>query len=61
MPREMLLNAFTMNCVAHQSSGLWRQPRDRSREYPSAKHWTYLARTLGRGHLTGIFIAGISR
>ncbi|HJE67815.1 hypothetical protein, partial [Pseudomonas oryzihabitans] len=33
MSREIRLNAFDMNCVAHQSPGLWRHPRDRSWEY----------------------------
>ena len=60
MPSEMLLNAFTMNCVAHQSSGLWRHPRDRSREYTSAKHWQDLARTLERGLFDGVFLADVS-
>ena len=60
MPKQMLLNAFSMNCVAHQSSGLWRHPRDRSREYTSAKHWQDLARTLERGLFDGIFLADVS-
>jgi len=60
MAKEMLLNAFSMNCVAHQSSGLWRHPRDRSREYTSAKHWQNLARTLERGLFDGIFLADVS-
>lgn len=60
MPKEMLLNAFSMNCVGHQSSGLWRHPRDRSREYTSAKHWQELARTLERGLFDGIFLADVS-
>ena len=34
MTRQILLNAFNMNCPGHQASGLWRHPRDRSREYP---------------------------
>ena len=32
MAKEIRLNAFEMNCVAHQSPGLWRHPRDRSRD-----------------------------
>ncbi len=60
MRSQMLLNAFSMNCVAHQSSGLWRHPRDRSREYTSAKHWQDLARTLERGLFDGIFLADVS-
>lgn len=56
----MLLNAFSMNCVGHQSTGLWRHPRDRSREYTSARHWQELARTLERGLFDGIFLADVS-
>ena len=60
MPREILLNAFNMNCVAHQSSGLWRHPRDQSREYTSLKHWQDLAQTLERGLFDGLFLADVS-
>ena len=30
MPKRILLNAFDMNCVAHQPPGLWTYPRDRA-------------------------------
>ena len=60
MPRKILLNAFNMNCVAHQSSGLWRHPRDQSREYTSLKHWQDLAQTLERGLFDGLFLADVS-
>ena len=60
MSKQMLLNAFAMNCVAHQSSGLWRHPRDRSREYFSLEHWQDLARTLERGLFDGIFLADVT-
>ncbi len=60
MAKEILLNAFNMNCVAHQSSGLWRHPRDRSREYRSLKHWQDLARTLERGLFDGVFLADVT-
>jgi hypothetical protein len=26
MSKQIRLNAFDMNCVAHQSSGMWRHP-----------------------------------
>ncbi len=48
-----------MNCVAHQSSGLWRHPRDRSRHYNDLSYWTDLAQLLERGHFDGIFIADV--
>jgi alkanesulfonate monooxygenase len=60
MANEMRLNAFSMNCVAHQSSGLWRHPRDRSREYTSLEAWLNLARTLEKGCFDGIFLADVS-
>ena len=49
MPREILFNAFDMNCVVHQSPGLWRHPRDRADRYIDLSYWTDLARILERG------------
>jgi alkanesulfonate monooxygenase len=60
MTRQMLLNAFAMNCVAHQSSGLWRHPRDHSRNYHSLEYWQNLARTLEAGCFDGLFLADVS-
>jgi FMN-dependent oxidoreductase (nitrilotriacetate monooxygenase family) len=59
MPRQIRFNAFDMNCVAHQSSGLWRHPRDRSRHYNDIGYWTHLAQLLERGTFDGIFIADV--
>jgi alkanesulfonate monooxygenase SsuD/methylene tetrahydromethanopterin reductase-like flavin-dependent oxidoreductase (luciferase family) len=58
--KEILLNAFAMNCVGHQSSGLWRHPRDTSSEYTSLEHWQSLARTLEAGLFDGLFLADVS-
>jgi hypothetical protein len=33
MPKQIRLNAFAMNCVGHQSPGLWTHPSDRSDGY----------------------------
>ena len=60
MSRQILLNAFSMNCVAHQSSGLWRHPRDHSRDYVSLAAWQKLARTLEAGLFDGLFLADVS-
>ena len=60
MAKEILFNAFDMNCVGHQSCGLWRHPRDRSAEYTSMKYWQDLARTLERGLFDGIFLADVT-
>ena len=57
--REMILNAFTMNCVGHINHGLWTHPRDESDAYTSLDHWTDLARTLERGLFDSVFIADI--
>jgi alkanesulfonate monooxygenase len=60
MANEMLLCAFDMNCVAHQSQGLWRHPRDHSEEFNTMKYWQDLARTLERGLFDGIFLADVT-
>ncbi|WOP18085.1 LLM class flavin-dependent oxidoreductase [Raineyella sp. LH-20] len=57
--REILFNAFDMNCVAHQSPGLWRHPDDRARTYTTLGYWTDLARTLERGLFDGLFLADV--
>jgi FMN-dependent oxidoreductase (nitrilotriacetate monooxygenase family) len=59
MAREIRFNAFEMNCLVHQSPGLWRHPRDRSRDYVSLDYWVELARTLERGRFDGIFLADV--
>ncbi|HCW3771437.1 TPA: LLM class flavin-dependent oxidoreductase [Acinetobacter baumannii] len=55
----MSFNAFEMNCIAHQSPGLWRHPQDRSVEYKDLEYWTDLAQILERGFFDGIFIADV--
>lgn len=59
MPRDIRFNAFDMNCVGHQSPGLWRHPDDRSRDYRDLAYWTELARVLERGVFDGLFIADV--
>ena len=59
MQRELLLNAFAMNCVGHQSPGLWAHPRDRSDRYTDIEHWVSLAQLLERGCFDGIFLADV--
>ncbi len=59
MAKEIRLNAFEMNCVAHQSPGLWRHPRDRSRDYRRLGGWIALAKTLERGLFDGLFLADV--
>jgi FMN-dependent oxidoreductase (nitrilotriacetate monooxygenase family) len=59
MAREIRLNAFEMNCVGHQSPGLWAHPRDRSWQYKDLEYWVDLARILERGKFDGLFIADV--
>lgn len=57
--RQIRFNAFDMNCVGHQSPGLWRHPEDRSADYTKLSYWTHLAQTCERGLFDGIFIADV--
>lgn len=59
MTKKISFNAFEMNCIAHQSPGLWRHPQDRSVEYKDLEYWTDLAQILERGFFEGIFIADV--
>ncbi|BAQ31791.1 hypothetical protein [Bifidobacterium scardovii] len=36
--RRIRLNAFDANCVGNQLPGIWRHPRDHSREYKDLRH-----------------------
>lgn len=55
----MLLNAFAMACVGHQSAGLWVRDDDASTEYATLKHWTSLAQLLERGGFHSLFLADV--
>ncbi len=57
--KQILLNAFNMNCVGHINHGLWTHPRDTSTQYKTLEYWTDLARLLERGLFDGLFIADI--
>lgn len=59
MTKQIRFNAFEMNCVAHQSPGLWRHPLDRSTEYKDLEYWTDLAKILERGKFDGVFLADV--
>ena len=59
MGKTIRFNAFDMNCVGHQSPGLWAHPEDRSWTYKDLDYWQSLARTLERGIFDGIFIADV--
>ena len=57
--KQILLNAFSMNCVGHINHGLWTHPRDRSTDFNRLNHWTDLARLLEKGLFDGLFLADI--
>lgn len=57
--RTIRFNAFDMNCVAHQSPGLWKHPEDQSSRYKDLTYWTELAKLLERGRFDGLFIADV--
>lgn len=57
--RVIRFNAFDMNCVAHQSPGLWKHPEDQSWRYKDLHYWTELAKLLERGRFDGLFIADV--
>ena len=59
MPRQIRLNAFDMNCVVHQSPGLWTHPRDRADRYNTLDHWVELAKLLERGKFDALFLADV--
>jgi len=59
MNKQIRLNAFAMNCVAHQSPGLWTHPRDRTLDYNRLPYWLDLAKTLERGRFDGLFLADV--
>jgi FMN-dependent oxidoreductase (nitrilotriacetate monooxygenase family) len=59
MSKTIRFNAFEMNCVGHQSPGLWRHPRDRSWQYKDLEYWTDLAKILERGFFDAVFIADV--
>ena len=58
-PREIRFNAFAMNCVGHQSPGLWTLPGDQSWRYNDPDYWIELAQILERGLFDGLFLADV--
>ena len=59
MPKQIRLNAFEMNCIGHQSPGLWTHPRDQADRYNTLDYWMDLARILERGLFDAVFLADV--
>ncbi len=60
MPRQIRLNAFTMNCVVHLAPGQWTNPSDRAQDYLHTQHWVDLARLLEAGKFDALFLGDIT-
>ena len=39
MTRQIVLNAFDMNCVAHIVAGTWRHPDSQAAQYKDLRYW----------------------
>ncbi|MCV7255605.1 5,10-methylene tetrahydromethanopterin reductase, partial [Mycobacterium hackensackense] len=59
MTRQIVLNAFDMNCVTHIVAGTWRHPESQAARYKDLEYWTDLAKLLERGLFDGLFIADV--
>lgn len=59
MKKRMLFNAFTMNCVVHQSPGLWVRGDDTTVNYTDIDHWMNLAKLLEKGCFDAVFLADV--
>ena len=59
MKKRIYFNAFHMNCVVHQSPGLWVRNDDRMTDYTDLGTWVELAKLLERGRFDALFLADV--
>lgn len=59
MNKRIYFNAFHMNCVVHQSPGLWVHAGDQARNYTDLDTWIELAKLLERGRFDALFLADV--
>ena len=60
MARHMVLNGFTQCCATPQSSGQWKNPRDRSMPgFNDVDFWIDLVRVYERGCFDSLFFADV--
>ena len=57
--KRIFFNAFHMNCVVHQSTGLWVHPEDQMTRYTDLETWVELAKFLERGCFDALFLADV--
>ncbi len=59
MNKRIYFNAFHMNCVVHQSPGLWVREDDNMVNYTDLNQWVELAKLLERGKFDALFLADV--
>ena len=59
MSKRIYFNAFHMNCVVHQSPGLWVRSDDKMDRYTDLDTWVELAKLLERGKFDALFLADV--
>ncbi|RCK65004.1 Dimethyl-sulfide monooxygenase [Candida viswanathii] len=57
--KPVILNAFCMGTLGLQCPGLWKHPKDKSKNFNKIEHWTYLAQLLERGKFNAVFLADV--
>ncbi|KAG2733293.1 hypothetical protein G9P44_004283 [Scheffersomyces stipitis] len=57
--KPIIINAFDMGTPGLQWPGLWKHPKDKSRDYNKIEYWTNLAKLLERGKFNALFIADV--
>ncbi|KAI5957737.1 hypothetical protein KGF57_003003 [Candida theae] len=57
--KQLKLFAFEMGCSGLQAPGLWKHPKDQSRNHNTIEYWTNLSQLLERGKFNGLFIADV--
>lgn len=57
--KQLILNAFDMSCIGHQSPGQWRKPGDTSPNYKDKEYWIDLAKLLEKGKIHAVFLADV--
>jgi long-chain alkane monooxygenase len=57
--KRIYFNAFHMNCVVHQSPGLWVRADDQMHNYNDLDTWVDLAKLLERGRFDALFLADV--
>ncbi len=57
--KRMFFNAFHMNCVVHQSPGLWVREDDHMADYKNLDSWIEFAKLIERGKFDAVFLADV--